>query len=53
LSFVLLAASLLYELFEIGSIDAIGSLLIAGIAFREGKESFEKSENQGNCCGSD
>ena len=38
LSFVLLASSLVYELFEIGSIDAIGSLFIAGIAFsgREG-----------------
>ncbi len=50
LSFVLLAASLGYELFEIGSIDAIGSLFIAGIAFREGKESFEKAENHGKCC---
>lgn len=48
LSFILLAASLGYELFEIGSIDAIGSLFIAGIAFREGKESFEKAGNQGN-----
>lgn len=50
LSFVLLAASLGYELFEIGSIDAIGSLFIAGIAFREGKESIGKAENQGDCC---
>jgi len=49
LSFVLLAASLGYELFNIGSIDSIGSLFIAGIAFREGKESFEKAENQDNC----
>ena len=49
LSFILLAASLGYELFDIGSIDAIGSLFIAGITFREGKESFEKAENQGNC----
>ncbi|MDP6396415.1 MAG: hypothetical protein QGI16_01235 [Candidatus Marinimicrobia bacterium] len=46
LSFVLLASSLVYELFEIGSIDAIGSLFIAGIAFREGKESFEKAEGK-------
>jgi len=50
LSFVLFAASLGYELFGIGKIDAIGSLIIAGIAFREGKESFEKSRNQNNCC---
>lgn len=52
LSIVLLLASLSYELFDIGSIDAIGSLLIAGIAFREGKESFKKADNRkDNCCG--
>lgn len=51
LSFILLLSSLGYELFDIGSIDAIGSLFIAGIAFREGRESFEKAENQGQCCG--
>lgn len=51
LSFILLAASSGYELFEVGSIDAIGSLFIAGIAFREGKESFEKAENKkDDCC---
>ncbi len=50
LSFILLASSLGYELFDIGSIDAIGSLFIAGIAFREGKESFEKAKQQGSCC---
>ena len=46
LSIVLLLASLSYELFDIRSIDAIGSLLIAGIAFREGKESFKKADNR-------
>ena len=52
LSIVLLLSSLSYELFNIGSIDAIGSLFIAGIAFREGKESFEKADNlKDNCCG--
>jgi divalent metal cation (Fe/Co/Zn/Cd) transporter len=50
LSVVLMISSLGYELFEIGSIDAIGSLFIAGLAFREGKESFEKAKNQGTCC---
>ena len=50
LSFILLAASLGYELFGIGSIDAIGSLFIAGIAFREGRESFEKANNKNECC---
>jgi len=51
LSVVLMVSSLGYELFEIGSIDAIGSLFIAGISFREGRESFEKAENQIQCCG--
>ncbi|MBL7013435.1 MAG: cation transporter [Candidatus Marinimicrobia bacterium] len=51
LSAILMISSLGYELFEIGSIDAIGSLFIAGLAFREGKESFEKAENPSACCG--
>ena len=50
LSFVLLIASLGYEVFEIGSIDALGSLLIGGISFREGKEAFEKAESRPDCC---
>ena len=50
LSFVLFASSIGYELFGIGQIDAIGSLIIAGIAFREGQEAFEKAKNQTNCC---
>jgi len=50
LSFVLFASSIGYELFGIGQIDAAGSLIIAGIAFREGQEAFEKAKNQNNCC---
>lgn len=50
LSFVLFAASLGYELFGIGQIDAVGSLVIAGIAFQEGKEAFEKSKIQNSHC---
>ncbi|MBT3180776.1 MAG: cation transporter [Candidatus Marinimicrobia bacterium] len=53
LSAVLLISSLGYELFNIGRIDAIGSFIIAGLAFREGRESFEKAKNQGSCCGCD
>ena len=49
LSFVLLVSSLGYELFGIGSIDAVGSLIIAGFAFREGKESLEKADGKGEC----
>ncbi|SVE06604.1 uncharacterized protein METZ01_LOCUS459458 [marine metagenome] len=50
LSFVLLVSSLGYEAFEIGSIDAVGSLIISGISFREGKEAFEKANNRSDCC---
>ncbi|MGV8134160.1 MAG: hypothetical protein AB2L20_03010 [Mangrovibacterium sp.] len=52
LSFILLASSVLYELFAIGWFDIAGSLGIAWFAFSEGKESFEKakSENLGCHC---
>ena len=50
LSFVLLFASLIYEIFEIGSIDAVGALIISGISYREGKEAFDKSNNRSDCC---
>lgn len=42
LSFILLAASGLYEIFGIAYFDVFGSLGIAYFAFREGKEAFEK-----------
>ena len=50
LSFVLLIASLMYTIFEIGSVDALGSLIISGISFKEGKEAFEKADNRSDCC---
>jgi len=51
LSFILLSASLIYELFRIPYIDAAGSLGIAYYAFKEGKEAFEKvKENKISCC---
>ena len=40
LSFILLAASLIYEFFKIPFVDAIGGLGIAFFAFREGREAF-------------
>ena len=49
LSFVLLAASAGYELTGIGGLDALGGLLIAWYAFREGREAFEKA--RGKQCG--
>ena len=42
LSFILLAASGLYELFSIAYFDILGSLGIAYFAFKEGREAFEK-----------
>jgi len=51
LSFVLLFASLGYELTGFGGIDAIGAVLIAVFAFREGRESFEKAEGKTCSCG--
>ncbi len=53
LSVVLLAGSVLYELFHIGWADAVGSLGIAWFAWREGKESLEtaRTGKLGCCCG--
>lgn len=54
LSLILLAASGLYEIFQIGYIDIIGSLGIAYFAFREGREAFEKAKGKLSCsCGPD
>ena len=50
LSFVLLLASIGYEVFGIGSIDALGSLIISVISYKEGKEAFEKANNRSDCC---
>jgi divalent metal cation (Fe/Co/Zn/Cd) transporter len=52
LSIVLLASSGLYEIFQIGYIDSIGSLGIAWFAFNEGREAFEKVKSgKMSCCG--
>lgn len=51
LSFILLGSSLLYELFKIPYVDALGSLGIAWYAFKEGKESFEKAKTKSLTCG--
>lgn len=51
LSFILLAASVLYELFKISYFDIMGSLGIAYYAFKEGREAFEKSRSKVLSCG--
>ena len=51
LSLVLLASSLGYRLTGIGSLDAIGALLIAWLSFKEGREAFEKAKGLScSCC---
>lgn len=50
LSFILLGSSLLYELFQIPYVDALGSLGIAYYAFKEGREAFEKAHNKKIAC---
>lgn len=50
LSIVLLIASAGYELTHIGGIDSIGTFVIAGLCFREGKEAFEKAKAKSFAC---
>lgn len=55
LSFILLASSVLYELWEIPYVDALGSIGIAWYAWKEGKEAFENARTKNlscnsNCC---
>jgi len=51
LSVVLMASSAGYELTGIGSLDAIGALLIAWLAWREGREAFAKAAGLNCTCG--
>ncbi len=53
LSFILLASSLLYELWQIPYVDALGSLGIAWYAWKEGKEAFENARTKSLSCSSD
>ncbi|MGA7836748.1 MAG: cation transporter [Ignavibacteriaceae bacterium] len=54
LSVILLAASISYELFHLQYIDTIGSLAIAYLTFKEGRESFEKAHKSDfKCCDDD
>ncbi len=50
LSIVLLIASAGYELTHIGGIDSIGTLVIAGLCFREGREAFGKAKAKSFAC---
>lgn len=50
LSIVLLITSAAYELSHIGGIDSMGTFVIAGLCFREGKEAFEKAKAKSFAC---
>lgn len=50
LSLVLLLSSLSFELTGIGSLDAIGALLIAWLSWREGREAFGKARGLACSC---
>jgi divalent metal cation (Fe/Co/Zn/Cd) transporter len=50
MSVVLLAASLLYSLTGIGYMDSLGTLGIAYLSFKEGREALEKAKNTSSCC---
>jgi divalent metal cation (Fe/Co/Zn/Cd) transporter len=50
LSIVLLVASAGYEMTGIGSLDALGALLIAWLSWKEGKEAFDKARGLGCSC---
>ena len=54
LSIILLLSSAGYELTGIGGLDSIGAIFIAGLSFKEGRESFQKARGlscscQGTC----
>lgn len=50
LSFILLISSLSYEILKISYLDIAGSIGIALFAYKEGKESFEKSKSEKLSC---
>ena len=49
LSVVLLLASIGYELTGQGLLDSIGSIVIAALSFKEGREAFEKAKGNLTC----
>jgi divalent metal cation (Fe/Co/Zn/Cd) transporter len=50
LSVILFIASIGYELTHIGSMDSVGTFVIAGLCFREGREAFEKAKAKSFSC---
>jgi len=50
LSVVLFIASIGYELTHIGGMDSVGTFVIAGLCFREGREALEKAKSKSFAC---
>lgn len=49
MSVVLLMASGIYELTKVGYVDILGSMALAYLSFREGRECFEKTKSGKSC----
>jgi divalent metal cation (Fe/Co/Zn/Cd) transporter len=49
MSVTLMFASLLYHITKIGYVDALGSMVIAYLSYREGSECFEKTKADSTC----
>ena len=50
LALVLMASSLGYRLTGVGSLDAIGALLLAWLSFKGGREAFDKAKGLSCSC---
>lgn len=50
-SLALLVSSIGYEVTGVGSLDAVGAMLIAYLSFREGREAFAKARGMTCSCG--
>lgn len=50
-SLALLLSSAGYELTGVGSLDAVGAIVIAYLSFREGREAFDKAKGLSCTCG--
>lgn len=49
MSVVLLVSSAVYEMTGIGYLDSLGALMIAYLAFNEGREAFDKAAGKASC----
>lgn len=49
LSVILLVSSVGFELTQMGGLDSLGAVLIAGFSFKEGRESFQKAKGKILC----